>query len=560
VLGIVGTDGVVPIYRPADRWSVWNIDEIWQGGIGTGKYVPKVNDMVIDITRPYYSTFVVNSIDPVTLLPSLEPLRFNKVDDTLTPTDILFGTGPGTPSDTYRLYLDTSVYPHVLAVDARLKIMGTMSKYAKIFHGVDAANEDSVISRMYDASGSFLTDQVVLELVALDHVTNYAVRCVSVCQTHKSMPDGELAMVVCYSDAGHVISKRQLIVENTSFIRSVHADEKYITHIGLECPFFSPTEERVIAFPLNVPVSALAPMGVVYYSTGETARMPVDGTKFALYGLDQYLSTIIGQKYELVLSYRLSPNEVTYRATGGDGKFITEPYTIQTINPNHSYTVKLLVYPEWVSAFVGYRLRWYLYTLDRNIYFDVTNLVVYTDSTGAFDPVGYGYIQHKTMSINLRDVSPSFKPFVHVQSVDITLKGPPNGYAVPWLVQTAPGTGLAPYGDEVHLYRQFNPGPPGSPTILKVGTIDTAYEAWLERWYYRIYPLYDPELELKAPEPTHFELIDGVNRQTVSVDAWNQPIVLTWVANEYATFRIRWYKESPGGPIELATTAALLVT
>jgi hypothetical protein len=34
VLGVVGTDGIVPIIVRQTRWTVWNIDEIWQGGIG----------------------------------------------------------------------------------------------------------------------------------------------------------------------------------------------------------------------------------------------------------------------------------------------------------------------------------------------------------------------------------------------------------------------------------------------------------------------------------------------------------------------------------------------
>jgi hypothetical protein len=342
-----------------------------------------------------------------------------------------------------------------------------MAKYAKIFRGVDAKDPANIISRLYDASGAFITDIVPLELVAIDSVVNYAIKTVAVCHTNTSLLNGELAMVVCYNDEGHVISKRQLLVENTSFIRSLSAPQRYISHISLECPFLSATEDRVISFPLNVPVSALNPIGVVHYSNGDTARLPVDGSKFSLYGLDQYLSTIIGQKYDLVLAYRLSANEVTYHATSGDNKYLTEPYQIQTINPNHSYTVKLLVFPVYISNYVGYRLQWYLYTLDRNVMFDVTELVQLSEATGVFDPAGYGYIQHKTVSINLRDVSSAFKPFVHVQSVDIVLKHPPNGLSTPWTVLTEPGTGLPHYGDQTFLVRQFNPGPPGSPTIVK---------------------------------------------------------------------------------------------
>lgn len=238
-LGITGIDGEVPVYEPNARWCVWNFDEIFmENSPGKGRYVPKVKDLVVKMEDANtFITYEVKAIDAVTLYPNLAVVRPNGMSFDLTGTDILFGTGPGTQSDTYRVYLDTSVIPHVLAVDARLKIGGSMSTFAKIFLGADTSDTGTVISRMYDSSGKFLSNNIPLEMIAVDSHTNYAWKCVTVGYTNLALEDGELVTCVIYNAEGHVVSKRQLLIENTAFIRQANDNMKYVTGISLDSPF-----------------------------------------------------------------------------------------------------------------------------------------------------------------------------------------------------------------------------------------------------------------------------------------------------------------------------------
>ena len=132
-LGVVGTDGQVPIYNPNGRWSWWSINEIYMGAAGANKYVPNVNDYVVDPTT--FTVYIVTLIDPVTLIPSLNEVIPSAFNTGLSNTDILFGVGPGTQSDTYRVYLDTTVTPYTLAVDVRLRVAGTRTSYCIIYKG-----------------------------------------------------------------------------------------------------------------------------------------------------------------------------------------------------------------------------------------------------------------------------------------------------------------------------------------------------------------------------------------------------------------------------------------
>ena len=46
--GVIGSDGMSPIYDPDARWCIWELSEIWDGIAGNKKYVPKVNDYALE--------------------------------------------------------------------------------------------------------------------------------------------------------------------------------------------------------------------------------------------------------------------------------------------------------------------------------------------------------------------------------------------------------------------------------------------------------------------------------------------------------------------------------
>ena len=94
--GVAGSDGVAPVYNPANRWQIWSLKEIYNGNIGANRYVPNVDDYVIDtITDERYR---VVSIDPTTVIPVLKkivPLNVGSFSD----VDVLLGVGPGRDPD-----------------------------------------------------------------------------------------------------------------------------------------------------------------------------------------------------------------------------------------------------------------------------------------------------------------------------------------------------------------------------------------------------------------------------------------------------------------------------
>lgn len=541
---ITGSDGFAPQYDPDARWCYWNLDEIYTGGPGLNRYVPKVNDWVID--RNTRSTLEVTAVDAFTLIPTLTPLSSIGVDG----SELI---GPG--SDSYRVYLDVSVTPHVMAVDARLKIHGSMNSFAKIFRGTNVGNTGHVLSFLYDGNGQFLTNNIPLELAAIDNHTNTTIKSVSVCHTNEELSDGELVTIVIYNEQGHVVTKRALIVENTSFIRNIGAGTRYISHISVKSAFLSASDTHLLEYPLNVPLQAFNMIGVVHYSDGDTLELPVDGGKFKMLGLERFVSTVPGQEIQLALSYALETNEVCYGAVSADGKYVTEAFRLISVPQNGAFTVKLFGYPHWVDSTVGYVMKWMMMDLNRDILFDVTPYVYYNTNSDVFSPLSYNNIQNLSVRINLRDVSGAFKPYIHTQTIAVVLKEPGDALTTHWVVGFEPGQNPF-YGNNLFAKTTMV-----NANLWKVNiTSSFANQTdWLQALYHDSKPLMDRRTEIAAPTPTHFVIIKGASREEFPITQWSEDLFVGMPLGSTGTLMVEFIKRTTNNDLRLAVAGLPII-
>ena len=511
----VGTDGHVPIYDPRESWRIWGLHEVYQGDAGLNKYVPKVSDYVIEPRS--YTTYIVDSVDATTLVPTLREIRPVNTSITLAQSDVLFGVGPGSQAQQMRAYLNKSVVPYSLQVDQLLQVGGTMTSYAKIFRGSVIDNKGEVISRMYDSAGNFVSENVPLEMVMKDDHTTYSLKVLKECKTTTNMMDGELLTIVFYSNSGVVVSKAQVLVENTNYVKPLTNTTKYITHISLQSPFMSTSVVDQIDFPLNFPKASATFEGVVHYSDGSKKVLPVDGTKFRFFGYDQLLSSVLGQRLNLVLHYTLDASEASFSSSTAMSKFVAAPFTLLVVDPNLSYSVKLMPYPVWNSVSMGYDLRWWLLSLDRSFVSDVSAHVTVDASLGAWDPFKLGSRQRIQVSLNLSKVSSAFKPFIHTQIVEVSLFNRPGVDATLWTVKNESVPSNKDYGVGLKAKKT------GSFTLSLQSGFRT-YEDWLDNVFDNTYPLVNTAIELQAPQPTHFKVTyDGVSKWFTK-DMWDDDL------------------------------------
>lgn len=550
---VIGTDNIRPVYDENSTFRIWGVDDIYVGLEGANRFVPKIKDYVI---RPEtYEMWIVTAVNPDTLIPTLKPIKPFGTNTTMSQEDILFGVGPGTQAQLLRVYINRSSYPYRVTVDTHCFIGGAQNAYAVIYKGGDPTVGGEPISRLYDTSGNFIGVEVPLEAVALDSHTNHSIKIVQECFTTTDIKDGEPLYVVFYNQANVPTSKAMLLAENTTHIRGLDIQRKFVTGISLESPWLSASDSNVLSFPLNIPLDALDLVGVVHYNVGEPLRLPVDGTKFSLAGLDGYISSIPSEKFDLALVYNFSADEVGYAGQGMTvDRKATAPYSVITKVIEPGYTVKMFVYPFWDPALQGYRLRFWMYNLARTTFVEVTDLVSYSSDQPVFDPRGYGYKQRIQVNLNLRKISTSYKPMIHTQMFEITLFSEPQDNNTPWVVMSQLSPNMPGFGRDLYAKRTA-----AQRINLKSGR--ATKEEWIRDFFYNADPLVDRRSEVNAPEPTHF-WVSANNGQTWTQyflnDSWNKDLAVSTPMTLYSNILVRFTRPLLTGQMELAMTSVVL--
>jgi len=541
-IGIIGTDGYTPLYEPHASWKMWSIHEIYRGFEGQNKFIPKVNDYVIEPET--FTTYRVESLDPVTFIPNLVLIKPYGANFVYSETDVLLGP----TNENFRAYVDKSVTPYTLSVDDALHIYGSNAQAARIYRGT-IIDPHYLISKVYDNNGNFIGHDVPLEMVQFNSHDNYAVKIVKTCNTDADLQDGEILTIVILGSNGNVLSKRGVIVENTTFVARAYNEQRYITNIFLKSPFISNTVPNLINYPVNLPISSFNPIGVVQYNDGSQVEWPIDGTKFELEGLTPFISSIIGHKVPLVLRYKLAPSEATIAGLTSDYTYITVPYELVVSEPNTSYNVQLSVFPVWSTSANSYTLKAYLTNLDRNVYFDVTPFLTIATNSPAFNPTLYGVTQRITFRVNLRDVSSLYNHFIYTQVCDIILRAPLTdlSHPTPWEVGIKVPSAIPNYGD-------YNIAIRNATNINKLrlhsGSLDL--NTWLEHIYTRSQPLINPTTEVSPITPTHMKIIYNNNEVVVPVTQYNTDITMPVNINLYDFITIVFMKQIATGYLILS--------
>ena len=535
---VVGNDGVKPSWNPEGLWKIWAMHEIYlgeaggydAGGIIKPLWVPNVLNYVENVYT--HETFQVTALPLDTLIPVLEPIVRNA--QSLTQRDILTIRGPGYGSADHKISIDDTVFPYRLDVSPFAEIRTVEARYAKIISG-SIFGPHRVIGFMLSSTGDLVDDKIPLDLIAdVNGVTNYHIKNVQVCYTNETIKNGDVLTVVLYSAAGHALSENQLVVVNTNFMRDGTAPREYIKTVYIESPYLSTSDPFELQLPLNWNNSSLNMIGVVEYQSGRKVRLPIDGRKFYLEGLQQLLSAIPGHRHNLMLKYALERDENTIHSVSSFSNTIAQPYSVRQVKINNSYTIKLYAFPTWDASIAGYRLKFFLVNLDRNQFVNVTPHVRFVSGTPLFDGHSFGVTQRLQVSLNLRDVFTTFKPFVHTQAFEISLYGSPLTYRSPWTVRQS-GSDPSAFGVDLHAVKSVD------ARTIRIDSNITDYDDWYARMFGSSNPLLsDAGNPLSYPEPTHFVVINGSQVAQFPITDWNKDLTILGTLTNYSNIDILW--------------------
>ena len=451
--------------------------------------------------------------------------------------DIILGAGPGRVSESFRIYIDDSIYPHAMVVDGRFRLWGSDIKNYKIFKGSDISESGNALTRNIDANLEVADTFIGVDPVSTSESGTVTAYRPKLAHCIERISTGELLTLVAYNDFGSVVSTTRMLAERTGFVRQTNQNTKYITGIRIISPYLD-QESATLRVPVNMSLQSIAMQAAIKYSDGKEVILPIDGSKVRLDGMNTYVSTVVGQSVRLVLKYYLGDDEVNYSTLNGSSKHIARVYTMRSINVDGAHTVKLLTYPTWNSSAGNWDLRHWLINLDRNISRDVTNHVRLTQTSNTFNPSRYGVTQELAFVLNLRDVSPIFNDYQHVQTVNVNLLSGPSPQT-PWTVEFTPGQ-QPPYGWDLFADFEFQEA---NLWKLKINSGHESFQNWLTEIYRQQEPMYDPDREIRAPDPTHFRLVFKNGSIEYELFQFNQELIVPNDLTDGETLFIQFYQK-----------------
>lgn len=563
----VGTSRAVPALTPTERnqgerRTVLYIEDVYDPDkhpvADKEKYVvPYENQIVLDVPNGFMLRCTKVDYEG-NLKASFVPWQINNPnDENVVEQDWIFGLKGGPMIGEALLAVDFSVRPNVARVDAT--IMRPGASYALLYRGTTPDGPGKIISAVYDQGGVMQTNKIPTPLAEIVDRTNLEIKTTgqfSVTENEESLVNGTQCFLAFYDTDGEFIPPGQLVrVQHSAYMKDHRVGIKYIKAIRLLAPWFSNSNmPEKIMVPINVNLLSLELRAEVLYSDGSTSGpLPVNGEKFTLEGLQEHRPTFPGQTSQVVLVYKLGPNEQFYEARPGNPLFERVTYTLEAGNVEGAYSPRLFTYPQWDASLAGYRLQHFLYDLDRKTFVDVSSVVTINEKSPAWRPSQYGVAQSMIFNINLRDVAPTYVSATFIQYTEIVLYRDINTVGKKFDVSFV-------FDKPTYQALTLTAVNNGAASTANISQGIYKQTDWFNALYWGVYPSYDTFNEDKAPLPTHFYLMHEDSRKWLyPVEDWNKNLPISISMQPGKTWYIVWVsRDGNGNELQLATTGVIV--
>lgn len=550
------------IRNEGDLKRVWYLDQIYDPDIhpisDMSKYiVPLEGELVNDVPNhrilevahvDRYATWKTTFVNYF-LLPEKEDSDYN-----LFPQHEY-----GFLSGELALAIDFSTRPPAARVDSNA--VAPNAAYGMLYLGSLIGGTGKIISATYTGQ-DFIDNKITVSPVIYDNLENKVVMGAdkfSVQLNEAALPNGTRCTLVYYDVSGMPIPPTYpVVVQHCAYLRDHQLSKRYVKSIELIAPWFTnSTKPNTMFVPVNLALSAVEFRARVIYSDGPGEEQPVNSfngdSGFTLTGVDQYKPTTPGQISDaLVLTYAFKEHEQALIAQPGAPRHISEGYEIVATPSKGAYSPRIYTYPYWDPA-VGYKLKHYLTDLDRKYCRDVTDQVTLNEASPVFEGQKYGEEQPLIFNLNMRDVSAIYEPWAFVQYTTITLYNAATSVGRKWDVRHS--YSRPPFANMTIGFQEQV----GGPSIA--GFSDVAnLDEFLNKGYWAFEPMYNPRQEVKAPLPTHFDIVkvDGTARTAIPIASWDTlPLTNMTLSNGEGIY-IRWVRrDSTGAELQLGVSAAV---
>lgn len=514
---------IVPDFNTSRTQSVFVKSQIYTGPSGTGAIVPVKGNIIFEQSAEGLRFWEVASVDPVSHTPSLKPLSVSNIGG--ESNSIIIGGGVGSAYGRLRVWVDKERIPFTLNFDSRFETSASNAAYVKVFRGTDITESAAVVSAIFDSAGNKVSENIPLTAINQPNEVNLTRKAPTSAWCIDNLPQYETVTVVVYSQDGSVIDAVTATVMLGNMVASLDRTKVQVRAVELVSEFLSLSDARLLEYPVGMTVTSDAMRARVLYDNGEIVEMPIDGSKIQLHGLNDFISSESGRSSALLLTYRLDDGEVAENASlPTPDRRLPVVYRARAVTTDSDiiYNVKMFVIPQWVSGTQPrWRLRYFLYTLERKDVYEVTDKITMGAASPAFNGVSYGTAQKLIAAVNLAEVSNRFRYSRHVQPFTITLASPGSSNIATSYWNISYDQAELNYGQGRKA--NFADETSGGTKRLRIDNNFTILEEWLESMYRSLLPIFNTTAESRAPTPTHVRIRIG--------DTWQREILISDVLN-----------------------------
>ena len=476
-----------------------------------------LRNMIYDPTwnDPSYNSYIGQKIVPAlgSLVKDTDgtPLWVIGITDTLVPvyTNVLLGDQNDNVvsllnygNSLLRLYVDNRAEPFPATVDSKCVFLGKSPRFYSLTRFEGTVNE-TVISQYFDSSGTF--QSIYVPLIALDSTNTswYLPRC----NITTALDNNEEVVLKIYDESGAEVYSAKLFAKESAVINEEAIYAPKIVGMLIDGNQKLPNGNLFLYEKQDFDSIGLSV--TLVYSDGTTNNVAVDGLKCIIYGKDDFISSFAGLEQTVTVKYFRSQDEVIDGALADlTGSMITRKVPITVIPNGFNTTAKISIIPYYHSGTARYIPRYFIYFTDGRPRVDITAYISIIAGTPNFTSTYFGQLQNYTVSVNMHTVDPGryVSNAIYTQNIWITFY--PPGNLVKYSIQDSEDADLI-YGLDNSQSRR---------PVLKYDSSRQQYfipsatfvnsQAFINSFYRKANPPYDPLGSEVPEEPTHFVVRD----------------------------------------------------
>lgn len=453
------------------------------------KVIPNEGSTCIDRSTGiiYYAAY----IDPKTYKTTLKPGKYlvTGEDDEDSIKIVSYG------NDRFMVYYDERVKPTKLEIDTKLILIGTnLAEYSLV--RTNKAGEREVISLYVDSPDTFKGSRI--PIATINKATG--AKKLTNCHTLFDMYPGDTVIAELYDKNGILVAEITLFTKKATIKNNLESENDII--VGFDAFSLQQMGSEFYLYQNQDP-SHLGICPRLEYNDGTFDEIVIDNVSCFLYGFEDFQPSYSGQRQKILIKKFLGPKQAsTIDIKNGGRRYLTCEKWVNVVANETLPNVKISLCPIWDASQNKYEFKLIAYSDRGDGVYDISDISKYATVVKGDE---FDKYQTVVIDVELSEVF-DIEGYLSTYRQKIWVKLSPYSEYQKYLISD--------YEDKSIVYGVESPDV-RRPVIHYDETLKQYFiptnrfmnqAAFLDAFYYKTNPPYNPEVQVVPYVPTHFTI------------------------------------------------------